>query len=170
MEDQHFIESSMDGKPFKAGFHAATLRRTLWREHMGLLPSQPLDASQDDNAQPPDVCMNDIMEGAEYEFVADPLSDQVWDMWTGNATKNTEVYRYLFRADPDNHSMLCALPLPLTLPIPCQLLFMHLCTFVRIVARMGPNPRTQSKPLRTIRTSFRKTTPSKDTCTIVTSP
>ena len=104
MEDRDFIDSTMDGAPFKAGRHAATLRRLLWREHLGLLRAQELDASKDPNAQPPDVCMNDPIEGAEYEFVADPMSDQVWDMWTGNATKNTETFRHLFRADPDDNS------------------------------------------------------------------
>lgn len=94
----------MDGQPYKAGHHAATLRRLLWREHLGLLPAQKLDASEDPNAQPPDVCPNDIMEGPEYEFVADPLSDRVWDMWTGNATRNTNLFRHLFRADPDDNS------------------------------------------------------------------
>ena len=103
----------MDGQPYKAGYHAATLRRLVWREHLGLLPAQKLDASQDPNAQPPDVCPNDIMEGPEYEFVADPLSDQVWDMWTGNATRNTDLFRHLFRADPDDNSKsLSSLPLP----------------------------------------------------------
>ena len=104
MEDQNYLDSTMDGQPYKAGHHAATLRRLLWREHLGLLPAQKLDASEDPNAQPPDVCPNDIMEGPEYEFVADPLSDQVWDMWTGNATRNTDLFRHLFRADPDDNS------------------------------------------------------------------
>ena len=104
MEDSTQIDSTMDGQPYKAGYHAATLRRMLWREHLGLLPAQGLDASNDPNAQPPDDCPNDVMEGEEYEFVADPMSDKVWDMWTTNATKNTEMYRHLFRADPDDHS------------------------------------------------------------------
>ena len=104
MEDYDTIDSTMDGRPFKAGRHAATLRRMLWREHLGLLPAQELDASNDPNAQPPNICPNDPLEGAEYDFVADPLSNQVWDMWTGNATRNTDVFRHLFRADPDNHS------------------------------------------------------------------
>ena len=106
MEDYDYLDSTMDGRPFKAGRHAATLRRMLWREHLGLLPAQELDAANDPNAQPPDVCPNDVMEGPEYEFVADPMSDKVWDMWTGNATRNTEMFRHLFRADPDDHSKL----------------------------------------------------------------
>ena len=105
MEDSNYLDSTMDGQPYKAGHHAATLRRMLWREHLGLLPAQELDASDDPNAQPPDVCPNNVMEGPEYEFVADPLSDQVWDMWCGNATRNTDMFRHLFRADPDDNSM-----------------------------------------------------------------
>ena len=104
MEDRNLIQSTMDGQPYEAGYHAATLRRFLWREHLGLLPAQSLDSKDDPNAQPPNDCPNDIREGKEYDFVADPMSDELWDMWTGNATKNTETYRVLFRADPDDHS------------------------------------------------------------------
>jgi phospholipase D1/2 len=103
MEDERILESTMDGKPYQAGYHAASLRRHLWREHLGLIQAQELDASTDPNAQPPNDCGNDVGEGEEWEFVADPLGDKVWEMWTGQATKNTEIYRYIFRADPDNN-------------------------------------------------------------------
>ncbi|KAL9114507.1 MAG: hypothetical protein Q9227_001588 [Pyrenula ochraceoflavens] len=103
MEDTNMIDSTMDGQPYKAGHHAATLRRQVWREHLGIIEAQELDASKDPNAQPPNDSPNDLNEGPEYEFVADPLGDKVWDMWTSQATKNTEIYRHLFRADPDNH-------------------------------------------------------------------
>jgi len=103
MEDTKILESTMDGKPFQAGHHVATLRRYLWREHLGLLNEQPLDASKDPNAQPPEDAPNDPHEGEHYEFVADPLSDQVWDMWTGNATTNTKIFQHLFHADPDDN-------------------------------------------------------------------
>ena len=103
MEDTRIMESTMDGKPYQAGYHAATLRRHLWREHLGIIEAQELDASQDPNAQPPTDCGNDVGQGEEYEFVADPLGDKVWDMWTGQATKNTELYRLIFRADPDDN-------------------------------------------------------------------
>ena len=96
MEDTHLIDSVMDGKPYQAGFHAATLRRNLWKEHMGLISAQPLDASEDPNAQPPDVCMNDIQLDEYYQFVEDPLSEDVWKMWTERATVNTEVFRHIF--------------------------------------------------------------------------
>ena len=105
MEDTRRIASTMDGKPFEAGFHAATLRRYLWREHLGLLPPQEMDASKDANAQPPgEDSPNDIWDRDEsYKFVEDPMSDELWDMWTGRATKNTDLFRHLFHADPDDH-------------------------------------------------------------------
>ena len=94
----------MDGQPYQAGRHACTLRRYLWREHLGLLQAQDLDASDEINAQPPGKAPNDPVEGKEYEFVADPLGSEVWDMWTSRATRNTELFRQLFRADPDENS------------------------------------------------------------------
>lgn len=103
MTDTRVLETTMDGRPFQAGHHAATLRRHLWREHLGLIEAQGVDASKDPNAQPPTVCPNDEYSGEEWEFVADPLSDKVWDLWTHQATVNTDVYRHLFRADPDNN-------------------------------------------------------------------
>ncbi|BCS28672.1 putative phospholipase PldA [Aspergillus puulaauensis] len=103
VEDQDFINSTMDGKPYKAARLAATLRRQLWREHLGLLPAQDYDASKHPNAQPPTVCMNEILEGPENDFVTDPLNDELWKTWTGQASVNTEVYRQLFRTDPDDN-------------------------------------------------------------------
>jgi phospholipase D1/2 len=103
MTDKRTIPSKMNGQPYEAGFHATTLRRFLWREHLGLLHPQGVDAKDDPNAQPPDV-PNDIREGEEFDFVADPLSDELWEIWTHRATRNTQVFRELFHADPDNCS------------------------------------------------------------------
>ena len=102
MEDTNFIDSTMDGKPYKAAQFAASLRRMLWKEHLGLITAQPLDASEDPNAQPPDVCLNDYQVDEAYQFVADPLDERVWSMWTERATTNTDVFRGLFHADPDD--------------------------------------------------------------------
>jgi len=106
LEDTKTLESTMDGKPFQANYLAATLRRRLWREHLGLLPPQDLDGSDDPNAQPPGDGPNQNDEGEEYEFVADPLSDKLWDTWTSQASTNTDIFRELFHADPDNSSKL----------------------------------------------------------------
>ncbi|KAL4951050.1 hypothetical protein BDW69DRAFT_45382 [Aspergillus filifer] len=103
VEDQDFIDSTMNGKPYRAARLAATLRKQLWREHLGLLPAQDYDASKHPNAQPPTACMNEILEGPENDFVTDPLNDDLWNTWTEQATTNTDIYRQLFRTDPDDH-------------------------------------------------------------------
>ncbi|KAF2792764.1 phospholipase-like protein PldA [Melanomma pulvis-pyrius CBS 109.77] len=103
MYDTDKIDIKMDGQSFRAGRHAHTLRSMLWREHLGLIPPQSLDATDDPNAQPPgDGSPNDNLEGAEFDFVSDPLSDGVWKMWCDNASTNTTVFRDLFHADPDD--------------------------------------------------------------------
>lgn len=109
MTDTKVLKSTMAGQEYDAGHHAATLRRYLWREHLGLLAPQKLDAEKDPNAQPPDV-PNDPQTGDTFDFVADPLSDELWEMWTSRATRNTEVFRQLFHADPDDHSEFCLSP------------------------------------------------------------
>jgi phospholipase D1/2 len=92
MEDTQPFPSMMNGQPYVAGRHAATLRRMLWREHMGLLHAQPLDASEDPNAQPPGDGDNEWEAGDEHDaMVGDPLNDELWDMWTSRATTNTKV-------------------------------------------------------------------------------
>ncbi|KAF2165055.1 hypothetical protein M409DRAFT_67362 [Zasmidium cellare ATCC 36951] len=104
MEDTLPLQSKMNGQDFRAGHHAATLRRMLWREHLGLLPAQPLDSSQDPNAQPPDDAENAWYAHDEHDaLVEDPLSDDLWDLWTKRATTNTAVFRHLFHADPDDN-------------------------------------------------------------------
>lgn len=106
MEDTRMVQSTMDGKPFEAGYHATTLRRYLWREHLGMLPPQSLNAEGDVNALPPDVKPeNNIYDDEEsWKFVEDPLSDKLWEKWTKQADKNTMLFRHLFHADPDDHS------------------------------------------------------------------
>jgi phospholipase D1/2 len=112
MTDTKMVNTTMGGQPYEAGYHAATLRRYLWREHLGLLPPQDLDGKDDPNAQPPDV-PNDIKEGNTFDFVADPLSDDLWHMWTSRASRNTEVFRQLFHADPDDNGKIIP---PFTFP------------------------------------------------------
>ncbi|KAI9167214.1 Phospholipase D1 [Paramyrothecium foliicola] len=105
MEDTRKIQSTMDGQPFEAGYHAATLRRYLWREHMGLLPPQDFNADDDINALPPNVNPeNNIYDQDEtWNFVEDPMSEDLWNTWTSQADTNTKTFRHLFHADPDDH-------------------------------------------------------------------
>ncbi|KAJ4364525.1 hypothetical protein N0V83_009120 [Neocucurbitaria cava] len=103
LSDTDEIDIEMDGKPYKAARLAHELRSSLWREHLGLLPPQSLDATDDPNAQPPsENSRNDPLPGPEADFVSDPLSPKLWDEWCGRASTNTEVFRSLFHADPDD--------------------------------------------------------------------
>ncbi|KAH7072235.1 phospholipase-like protein PldA [Paraphoma chrysanthemicola] len=104
LHDRDEVDIEMEGKPYKAARLAHELRSNLWREHMGLLPPQTLDASDDPNAQPPsENSRNDYLAGPEADFVSDPLSPKLWDEWCKRATVNTEVFRSLFHADPDDN-------------------------------------------------------------------
>lgn len=104
LQDKEEIDIEMDGKPYKAARLAHELRSNLWREHLGLLPAQSLDASDDPNAQPPNEnSRNDTLPGPEADFVSDPLSPKLWDEWCQRASNNTEVFRSLFHADPDDN-------------------------------------------------------------------
>ncbi|RPB03820.1 phospholipase D [Choiromyces venosus 120613-1] len=103
VEDQDTMASRMNGGEYNAARFATTLRRTLWREHLGLLPPESLNANEDPNAHPPGQGGNEWDEGSEEdEFVIDPLNEDLWRMWTGNASHNTKVYRELFHCDPDD--------------------------------------------------------------------
>lgn len=106
MEDTRMIASTMDGKPFEAGYHATTLRRHLWREHLGLLPAQELDGTNDMNAMPPTINLdNDLYDKEDsWKFVEDPLGEELWKTWTTQADINTDIFRHLFHADPDDNS------------------------------------------------------------------
>lgn len=93
-----------------------SLRMQLWMEHLGLLKGQKVEGDNDTeeekvNRMPPPgkqengVKINHLMGDADAQaLVDDPLGDEVWEMWTRQATTNTEIYRNLFRADPDDTS------------------------------------------------------------------
>ncbi|KAF2127758.1 phospholipase-like protein PldA [Dothidotthia symphoricarpi CBS 119687] len=102
LQDKDEIDIELDGKPYKAARLAHDLRSNLWREHLGLLPPQTLDGSEDPNAQPPGHSPNDTLPGPEADFVSDPLCPRLWDEWCERASTNTEVFRTLFHADPDD--------------------------------------------------------------------
>jgi phospholipase D1/2 len=103
LQDTDEIDIEMDGKPYRAARFAHELRNLLWREHLGFLPPQSLEASEDADAQPPsDSSPNNTLPGEHRDFVSDPLSDRLWDTWCERATTNTEIFHDLFHADPDD--------------------------------------------------------------------
>ncbi|KAL2267401.1 hypothetical protein VTJ83DRAFT_4678 [Remersonia thermophila] len=119
LEDEDTVRGVMDGTPYEAGRLVRALRMKLWREHLGMAEPQALNAEGDPAAMPPGWedngekraghGANPKDEGAEdheeetEKLVEDPLSDELWDLWTKRATHNTLVFRQLFHADPDDH-------------------------------------------------------------------
>ncbi|KIM27084.1 hypothetical protein M408DRAFT_71698 [Serendipita vermifera MAFF 305830] len=109
VEDMDMIDSKMDGQPYQASRFAATLRRALFKEHLGLLPPQPCnpvaagDASNITSFMTPvPNAAEDTTQSPEDALVEDPVSDQFFALWNKTAQKNTEIFLQLFKIVPNN--------------------------------------------------------------------
>ncbi|KAK2637963.1 hypothetical protein Ddye_025758 [Dipteronia dyeriana] len=77
IEDKEFIETSMNGEPWKAGKFSYTLRCSLWSEHLGL-------------------------HAREITQISDPVADTTYrDLWLATAQQNTIVYQDVFDCIPN---------------------------------------------------------------------
>nr|XP_015875057.2 phospholipase D zeta 1-like [Ziziphus jujuba var. spinosa] len=78
IEDKEFVESSMNGQPWKAGKFAYSLRRSLWSEHLGLY-------------------------AGEKSEISDPVSDKTYkELWVATAKKNSKIYHEVFSCIPND--------------------------------------------------------------------
>jgi len=93
----------MDGQSYKASRFAATLRRKLWREHLGLIEPQHCDT--------PNEKVTSFMRAAPFanvdesrldSTVADPLADSTTKLWNETAKKNTEIFSDCFHVVPSD--------------------------------------------------------------------
>lgn len=101
IEDYTPILSVMDGKTYTASRFAASLRRELFRKHLGLLPAQnPTTVTA--NSEPVGVPNSFDPEAPESRLVADPLADTFTSLWNSRAKTNTEVFRKVFHVVPDD--------------------------------------------------------------------
>ncbi|WVF68604.1 hypothetical protein IAT40_003374 [Kwoniella sp. CBS 6097] len=105
IEDSDMVESKMDGKKYMAGAYATTLRRTLMREHLGLLPPQP----PFDHAELPVAGMHPAPEPLQYDFgsaedlaVEDFLGDEFEQLWVGTGRGNRAAFEKVFRPVPND--------------------------------------------------------------------
>lgn len=102
VEDTVTVDSRMNGELFKAARFAASLRRKIFRKHLGLLPAQD-PTKPDDNFLPVDKSDNRYDWGSGLDLlVEDPLSDAFEELWSGTARTNTEVFEKVFRSVPSN--------------------------------------------------------------------
>ncbi|KAJ5098105.1 hypothetical protein N7532_005106 [Penicillium argentinense] len=101
IEDFTPVQSSMNGKPWTASRFASSLRRELFRKHLGLLPPQDYQRPEA-NFEPVGVPNNFDFDCPESRIVADPLADTLQSMWNTRARTNTDVFRKVFHAVPDD--------------------------------------------------------------------
>ena len=101
VEDPTLIDSSMNGSPYRASKFAATLRRQLFRKHLGLLKAQNMERP-DQNFQPVGVPNVYDFGSPEDLAVSDPLADTFLALWNSRAHSNTQVFRKVFHPVPDD--------------------------------------------------------------------
>jgi phospholipase D1/2 len=105
VEDNDLVEATMDGRPHMAARFATTLRRQLFREHLGLIPPQDCAAA----AEP----VTSFMRAAPHanasdlgtppdSAVADPLAPATLSLWESTARRNREIFTEVFRPVPTN--------------------------------------------------------------------
>ncbi|KAF8811342.1 phospholipase D [Phlegmacium glaucopus] len=105
VEDNDMINSSMNGVHYPVSRFAATLRRQLYKEHLGLIPPQDCDSRHPNvtNAmRPAPIPADDITQSYEDSLVADPLCQQTDELWKETARKNREIFTEIFRPVPTN--------------------------------------------------------------------
>lgn len=99
IEDTTPLDSYMAGQPWRATKFAATLRRQLFRKHLGLLRPQVM-ARPDPNSEPIGVPNTYDFGSAEDAAVVDPLSDEFLYLWNSRARQNTEAFGRVFHPVP----------------------------------------------------------------------
>ncbi|KAL1820351.1 hypothetical protein ACET3Z_015220 [Daucus carota] len=78
VEDKDWVESSMNGEPWRAGKFAYSLRISLWLEHLGLNPS-------------------------EINLIRDPVVGTTYkDLWSATAKRNAAIYHDVFACIPND--------------------------------------------------------------------
>ncbi|CAO3630936.1 unnamed protein product [Mucor hiemalis] len=100
-EDKDMIPSRMNGEPYQASRFAATLRRQLWKEHLGLIDEEEIDIVNDAMLPLP-VPQIDFTQTKEDHWVMDPLDDETLIRWNNTAATNTKAFREVFHCVPDD--------------------------------------------------------------------
>lgn len=103
IEDPTPVDSYMNGRPYQASVFAASLRRFIFRKHLGLIPDEKWDK--------PNVNWSGVDKGPNWydwnshadQLVRDPLHPDFRNLWNTTARVNTEVFSKVFHNVPNNH-------------------------------------------------------------------
>lgn len=100
IEDPTPVDSAMNGSRYTASRFAASLRRYIFRKHLGLVPHQQPDRP-DRNWSSVEAGPNEYDWGSPADrLVADPLSPEFRRLWDETARVNTEVFDRAFHCVP----------------------------------------------------------------------
>jgi phospholipase D1/2 len=103
IEDPTPVESTMAGRPYTASAFAASLRRQLFRKHLGLLPHQRPYAANRNWTPVTHDAVNEYDWGSRADrLVEDPLSGDFLDLWRSTARRNTEIFSRAFHPVPND--------------------------------------------------------------------
>ena len=103
VEDPEQVDSMMNGQSYRAARFAATLRRQLFRKHLGLVPVQHIDRHEQ-NFDPVWVAPQFYdFDSPEDRIVRDPLGDTFLNFWNSRAKINTDVFSKVFHPVPDDN-------------------------------------------------------------------
>ncbi|PVG01208.1 phospholipase D/nuclease [Serendipita vermifera] len=107
VDDKDMIDSTMDGKPYKASRFAATLRRALFKEHLGIMRPQHCEPETKEMItsymRPVPHPHKDTLMSEDDHLVADPLSEDFERLWNETAHKNTQIFAEIFKTVPSNN-------------------------------------------------------------------
>ncbi|KAL6298141.1 phospholipase D/nuclease [Sparassis latifolia] len=104
VEDDDMIDSGMNGQPYLASRFASSLRRKLYREHLGLIPPQDCKPNSHPTTfmRPAPHPNEDETRTREDALVADPISDATLSLWNTTAKRNRDIFTEIFRPIPTN--------------------------------------------------------------------
>lgn len=89
----------MNGRPWRASRFAASLRREIFRKHLGLIPPQNYEVP-DANYEPVGVPNLYDWGSEEDRLVTDPLDDGFHAFWNRRAKINTDAFARVFHPVP----------------------------------------------------------------------
>ncbi|KAI8370759.1 hypothetical protein EDC96DRAFT_502234 [Choanephora cucurbitarum] len=102
VEDRDMISSMMNGQPYQASRFAATLRRQLWKEHLGMAHEEDELDIVNNAMLPLPVPQIDFTDSEQDKLVMDPLGEETLALWNGTANTNTLAFREVFHCVPDD--------------------------------------------------------------------
>lgn len=103
-DPEHTITTTMAGKPYVVGAFPTSLRRQLFRKHIGLLPDQRWDQPTQ-NFTPITVASNEYdWDSPADRLVSDPLSANFTRLWQTTAANNTAVFDDVFHCVPSDRA------------------------------------------------------------------